>query len=103
MGNFGLKVERFMEIFIQQNGYVKVIEGLQNTILIAVTGLIIGVLIGTIIATVGVLPKYKRLPRILNGICTFYVALFRGTPIVVQLLVAYYALMPMFEIGRAHV
>ncbi len=96
MGNFGLKVERFMEIFIQQNGYVKVIEGLQNTILIAVTGLIIGVLIGTIIATVGVLPKYKRLPRILNGICTFYVALFRGTPIVVQLLVAYYALMPMF-------
>ena len=96
MGNFGLKVERFMEIFIQQNGYVKVIEGLQNTILIAVTGLIIGVLIGTIIATVGVLPKYKRLPRILNGSCTFYVALFRGTPIVVQLLVAYYALMPMF-------
>ena len=96
MGNFGLKVERFMEIFIQQNGYVKVIEGLQNTILIALTGLIIGVLIGTIIATVGVLPKYKRLPRILNGICTFYVALFRGTPIVVQLLVAYYALMPMF-------
>ena len=96
MGNFGLKVERFMEIFIQQNGYVKVIEGLQNTVLIAVTGLIIGILIGTIIATVGVLPKYKRLPRILNGICTFYVALFRGTPIVVQLLVAYYALMPMF-------
>ena len=96
MGNFGLKIERFMEIFIQQNGYVKVIEGLQNTILIAVTGLIIGVLIGTIIATVGVLPKYKRFPRILNGICKFYVALFRGTPIVVQLLVAYYALMPMF-------
>lgn len=96
MGNFGLKVERFMEIFIQQNGYVKVLEGLQNTVLIAVTGLIIGILIGTIIATVGVLPKYKRLPRILNGICTFYVALFRGTPIVVQLLVAYYALMPMF-------
>lgn len=99
MGNFGLKVDKFMEIFIQQNGYVKVIEGLQNTVLIAVTGLIIGILIGTIIATVGVLPKYKRLPRILNGICTFYVALFRGTPIVVQLLVAYYALMPMLGLN----
>lgn len=99
MGNFGLKVDKFIEIFIQQNGYVKVIEGLQNTVLIAVTGLIIGILIGTIIATVGVLPKYKRLPRILNGICTFYVALFRGTPIVVQLLVAYYALMPMLGLN----
>ena len=95
MGNFGLKVDKFIEIFVQQNGYVKVIQGLQNTVLIAVTGLIIGILIGTVIATVRVLPKYKRLPRILNGICSFYVALFRGTPIVVQLLVAYYALMPM--------
>ena len=68
MGNFGQKVDKFMEIFLEQNGYVKVVEGLQNTLLIAVTGLVIGILIGTIIATVRVLPKYKRLPRILNGI-----------------------------------
>ena len=94
MGNFGQKVDKFMEIFLEQNGYVKVVEGLQNTLLIAVTGLIIGILIGTIIATVRVLPKYKRLPRILNGICGFYVALFRGTPMVVQLLVFYYVLLP---------
>ena len=94
MGNFGQKVDKFMEIFLEQNGYVKVVEGLQNTLLIAVTGLVIGSLIGTIIATVRVLPKYKRLPRILNGICGFYVALFRGTPMVVQLLVFYYVLLP---------
>ena len=93
MGNFGQKVDKFMEIFLEQNGYVKVVEGLQNTLLIAVTGLIIGILIGTIIATVRVLPKYKRLPRILNGICGFYVALFRGTPMVVQLQVFYYVLL----------
>jgi len=31
--------------------------------------------------------KYKKLPRILNAICDFYVGLFRGTPVVVQLLV----------------
>ena len=45
-------------------------------ILTAVLGLIIGIVIGTIIATVRVIPKYKVLPRILNGICTFYQALF---------------------------
>lgn len=95
MGNFDLKVKKFIEIFIEQNGYVKVIEGLQNTILIAVTGLIIGILIGTIIATVRVIPKYKLLPKILNGFCSFYVGLFRGTPIVVQLLVFYYVLFPL--------
>jgi polar amino acid transport system permease protein len=95
MGNFGRKIEKFIDIFINQNGYVDVIEGLKNTLIISVVGLIIGILIGTLIATVRVIPKYKLIPRILNGFCSFYVALFRGTPIVVQLLVFYYVLFPM--------
>lgn len=98
MSNFEQKINKFMEIFLEQNGYVKVIEGLQNTLMIAIVGLIVGILIGTLIATVRVLPKYKRLPRILNGICSFYVALFRGTPMVVQLLVFYYVLLPIMGI-----
>ena len=95
MGSFDVKIAKFMEIFIEQQGYTRVVEGLQNTLLIAVTGLILGILIGTLIATVRVLPKYKLLPRILNGICSFYVGLFRGTPIVVQLLIFYYVLLPL--------
>ncbi|MBO5281587.1 MAG: amino acid ABC transporter permease [Lachnospiraceae bacterium] len=98
MGNFGQKVDKFIEIFIAQNGYVKVVEGLKNTLLIAVMGLIIGILIGTLIATVRVIPKYKRLPKVLNGFCSFYVGLFRGTPMVVQLLVFYYVLLPILGV-----
>ena len=95
MGNFDKKIETFIRIFIEQDGYMKAIEGLRNTLIIAVIGLVIGILIGTLIATVRVLPKYKRLPRVLNAICSFYVELFRGTPIVVQLLIFYYVLLPM--------
>lgn len=98
MGNFGLKIDQFREVFFEQNGYQKVLEGLQNTLLIAILGLLIGVIIGILIATVRVVPKYKRLPRILNGFCSFYVGLFRGTPIVVQLLVFYYVLLPLLAI-----
>lgn len=98
MGNFGQKVDKFIEIFIAQNGYVKVVEGLKNTLLIAVMGLIIGILIGTLIATVRVIPKYKRLPKVLNGFCSFYVGLFRGTPMVVQLLVFYYVMLPILGV-----
>lgn len=98
MGNFPQKVDRFIESFIAQNGYVRVLEGLKNTLLIAVLGLIIGILIGTLIATVRVIPKYKALPRVLNGFCSFYVGLFRGTPIVVQLLVFYYVMLPLMGI-----
>lgn len=95
MGNFGLKVERFLEILIEKKAYIKVLEGLKNTVTIAVVGLIIGILIGTIIAIVRVLPKYKTLPRVLDAICSFYVGLFRGTPMVVQLLVGYYVMCPL--------
>ncbi len=75
MGDFGRKIDRFIEIFVEQRGYVRVLEGLQNTVMIAVVGLLVGVLIGTLIASVRVMPKYKLLPRVLNGICSFYVGL----------------------------
>ncbi len=95
MGNFSQRVDKFIDIFINQNAYVRVVEGLQNTLLIAVLGLLIGIVIGTLIATVRVVPKYKTLPRVLNGFCSFYVALFRGSPMVVQLIVGYYVLLPL--------
>ena len=103
MGDFGRKVDIFLEIFISKNGYIKVLEGLQNTVKIAVLGLIIGILIGTVIATVRVIPKYRLLPRILNGICGFYVGFFRGTPIVVQLLLFYYVMLPIIGVRGSSV
>lgn len=95
MGNFEKKLAKFWEMFYENDGYTKVITGLQNTLMIAVVGLAIGIIIGTIIAIIEVLPKYKRLAKIMNGICRFYVGMFRGTPIVVQLLVAYYVVLPL--------
>ncbi len=103
MGNFDQKVNKFIEIFIEQNGYVMVVEGLKNTLRIAVLGLVMGIIIGTLIATVRVIPKYKVFPRILNAFCSFYVGLFRGTPIVVQLLVFYYVMLPLMGIRMSGV
>ncbi len=95
MGNFDKKLQVFWDIFYANDGYVKVATGLRNTLVIAVFGLAIGILIGTIIASIEVLPKYKRLPRLLDGICHLYVGLFRGSPVVVQLLVMYYVILPL--------
>lgn len=88
------KIDRFLRIFIDEGGYLQVLRGLKNTLLIAVIGLVIGIVLGTFIAAVRVMPRYKTFPKILNAICTVYVGFFRGTPIVVQLLVGYYVLLP---------
>ena len=99
MNNFDKKIDRFIEFFVEYEGYKTVIEGLENTLKIAICGLLIGIVIGTLIAIVRVLPKYKLLPRIFNGVCSFYVAFFRGTPMVVQLLLFYYVALPLMGIN----
>jgi polar amino acid transport system permease protein len=89
----------FIEQFITKGGYKTVLSGLLVTVEIAVFGLIIGILLGTLIAVVRVTPQYKTFPKILDGICNVYVAFFRGTPMVVQLLIGYYVLFPAMNIA----
>lgn len=103
MNGFSLKIEKFLEILIERGGYKEVLIGLQNTVLIAVAGLIIGTVIGTLIAAVRVLPKYSKVVKALDGFCSFYVGLFRGTPMVVQLLVFYYVMLPLMGIRMSSV
>ena len=76
----------------------RLLSGFGVTVRIAVFGLLIGIVIGTLIAVVKVAPKYKRYLRILEKICDVYVAIFRGTPMVVQLLIAYYVLLPLLGV-----
>ena len=101
--NFMFKVEKFLDILINKGGYKEVLTGLQNTMIIAVMGLLIGIVIGTLIATIRVMPKYKKAVRVMDKICSFYVGLFRGTPMVVQLLVFYYVMLPLMGIKMSSV
>ena len=84
--------------FITKDGYKTVLHGLFTTIEIAVLGLIIGILLGTLLALIKVMPKGSIIAKILNVICDIYVGFFRGTPMVVQLLIGYYVLLPMLGI-----
>ena len=92
---------KFVNFFstISNKHYLNVfVRGLGNTIGIAVVGLVIGILIGTIIAIVRIAPKYKLIYKILDKICSIYVTIFRGTPIVAQLLIAYYVIIPSLNV-----
>ena len=98
MNTFSEMWQEFVKQFITRKGYLNVFKGLGITVEIAVLGLLIGVLVGTLIAVVRVMPKYKVLPRVLDKICGCYVELFRGTPMVVQLLIGYWVLLPALDI-----
>ncbi len=97
--NFTQMWNEFVKQFITLKGYENVLKGLWATAQIAVLGLLIGIVIGTLIAIVRVMPKYKLFPRILDKICICYIELFRGTPMVVQLLIGYWVLLPALGIA----
>jgi polar amino acid transport system permease protein len=84
----------FYRQLIELEGYKNVLTGLKNTALIAVFGLLIGMLLGCVLATCKILPKTNPAVKVLSGIVDVYIAIFRGTPMVVQLLLIHFVIFP---------
>ena len=81
------------------------LSGAGTTMLIAITGTIIGFLIGLIVAvvrTIPVLPQDNKAKKVIlkiaNAIMAIYIEVFRGTPMMVQAMIVYYGLMEAFKI-----
>lgn len=77
------------EALTLNNGYRLVLYGLRNTIFIAAVATIIGVFFGLLIAITKVYRKRNKMLRFLSWLFDGYLALIRGTPVLVQLLVMY--------------
>ncbi|MBD5585551.1 MAG: amino acid ABC transporter permease [Clostridia bacterium] len=86
------KLELFFKHFIDYDGYKKVLEGLQNTLIIAFVGLIIGIVIGSLVATVKIAGSRSRVAKVFSYIGDVYTTVFRGTPIVVQLMIFHFVI-----------
>ena len=85
-------VEQFNNSLIVDNRYKYIISGLGNTIVMALFAVIIGLIFGLLIALIrNNYENNKRLP-LLNTLCKGYVAIIRGTPVLLQLMIIYYVI-----------
>lgn len=89
----------FVRQFVELKGYSLVLEGLLNTVIIAVFGLLIGLVIGSLIAVIKTVKSKNPIIFVLQKLGDFYVALFRGTPMIVQLLIIHFVLFPVMGIS----
>ena len=66
-------------------------EGLGTTLLVSVFAALLGLLLGTVVAIVAILPdtKFSKIPK---AICKVYVTVIRGTPMALQLFIMMYAI-----------
>ena len=76
---------------IYQNRWQVYLEGLGNTLLITACALLIGILIGLVVALVRITcaPRKNFLQKLGGWVCGLYTTVIRGTPVIVQLLILY--------------
>ncbi len=93
-------VQQFRLNFIEKDRWKYLLKGLGVTLEITFLAVIIGILIGTIVAIIrttydthGAETRnqfLKFILSVLNLLCKIYLTVIRGTPVVVQILISYY-------------
>ena len=94
--------DKFILNFIKDDRWRYLLVGLENTLKITVIALLLGVVFGAFIAIVRaswdkngseLKPGPARfLMKLLNGFCKLYLTVFRGTPVVVQVMIIYFVI-----------
>ena len=83
-------IEKYYETVIESGHYKLLIEGFGNTITITLGALLIGVIIGTIIAVTKYFCEDNPKLKPLVWICDLYTTVIRGIPVVVLLLITFF-------------
>lgn len=84
--------DRFYNSVIYDGRYKYIITGLENTLLIALGAVLIGVFLGTIAAISRNIYENTGKLKLLNIISKCYVNIIRGTPSTLQLMIIYYVI-----------
>ncbi len=85
--------------FIVSDRYMTLVEGFVKTIQITFGALIIGIIIGTIVAIIKVFAEGNKKLKIFDVLCNIYLTVIRGTPVVVQLLIMFFIVFVSAEDG----
>ena len=78
--------------FIKEDRWQYLTNGLKNTLIITFFAVIIGMLLGFLIAIVRSTHDKTGKLKILNFFAKVYLTIIRGTPVVVQLLIIYFVI-----------
>ena len=84
---------KFYQAFIEADRWKQYLEGVGSTLMVTALSLLIGVVLGVLVAIVRTAHDQQRPGRknpilgFFNGICQLYVTIIRGTPMLVQLLI----------------
>jgi len=76
--------------FIEDNRYLYLLEGLKNTLIITLLAVVLGITLGFVVAMIRSTSDKTGKLKFLNWLCKLYLTIFRGTPVMIQLLIMFY-------------
>ena len=79
--------EKFVQVFAEPKYLESMLTGLRMTLAISVGAALIGLVLGTVVALVGLSRSKHPLMKIPKFICAVYVTVVRGTPMALQLFI----------------
>lgn len=82
--------EKLYDTFIVDNNYMMLLKGFGNTLLITLCALLMGVVIGGIIAIAKYYAEGNRKLKAVSWICDIYTTVIRGVPVTVLLMIFYF-------------
>ena len=85
--------DKLHQTFIATGHYKMILNGLKNTLIITLGALLIGVVIGSIIAIAKYFSEGVPSMKAVEAICDLYVTAIRGIPVVVLLLIFYFVVL----------
>ncbi|MCR5305369.1 MAG: amino acid ABC transporter permease [Oscillospiraceae bacterium] len=96
-------LESFRQNFIEENRWQYLTDGLKTTLIITFFAVIIGMLLGFLVAIIR--STHLRTGKLLipDLICRLYLTVIRGTPVVVQLLIIYFVIFASVPISKTFV
>ncbi len=83
-------LDKLYKTFIVDDNYMMLIKGFGNTLLITLCALLIGIVIGSIIAIAKYYAEDNKKLKIVNIICDIYTTAIRGIPVTVLLMIFYF-------------
>ena len=92
--------DRFVTNFIADDRWKYILEGLGVTLRVTFFAVLIGIVIGFMVAVVRSAYDRTGKLKVLNLFCKLYLTVIRGTPVVVQLLIIYFVIFGSSDISK---
>ena len=96
-------IDEFTRNFIIDNRYRYIAEGFVNTLIISFFAVLVGIVVGFLVAIIRSGHDRTGRMKIANFICQVYLTVMRGTPTMLQVLITYYVIFAAANVSKIFV